>query len=113
MNERAEYNFHDQSIAAFSSDGRSINIVIDCYDDVTKLYRPIFVKFAEVRDITIDDVPSPNIGMVCPTGEIVHFELLNNKALILVEWDDYQGQKHKTMTYGFSYAEVQITDALK
>jgi|GEM_PF-5166605 len=67
------------------------------------------IVFTGVKDFTIDDSPANKADMFYNDGEIIHFELDDDKALVIIQWNDFPKPARKMLAYTFEFLTMQAS----
>ncbi len=98
--------FEDQTLIEFSLAKGNIHLAISCWNEDANTSKIVSVDFVDCKKIKINNKDNDAIVMLSDDGEIIHFEIENNKMLLIVIWHSLQNKGNDTTIYKFDFRDI-------
>lgn len=101
--------FEDTTVTGLDFSNAQLTVDYSRYEEDKDTDHVGRIIFTGVKNFTIDDLPADKADMFYNDGEIIHFELNDDKALIIIQWNDFPKPMRKMMAYKFEFLTMQAS----
>lgn len=102
------YEIEDQTVVGFQLKDNNLFLHVRCLNETTNTTTQISVIFSSPSNIQIGSDTPAFVGMVHEDGEILHCELKDHHALLIIVWYGAKEAVPVTSVYNFDFESVQI-----